>query len=121
MTEQYTDRRRHQRIEVVQAIFIEVVARGARSEAENAIFKCETVDISVSGLKVRVPESIAAGSSLNLAVPMDDWKENLELAGRAMWAQPVESGEGYWVGLELKDSSRENMEKWFKVVHRFHS
>ncbi len=113
----YTDRRKHERVEIVRAIFIEVVNKGGRSEADNPIIRCETVDVSVGGLKIFVTEEIVKGSRLNLAVPLDDWKENLELVGEAMWIKPAEGKPGYWVGLELKDSSREDMEKWFKVVH----
>ena len=121
MTYDYSDRRRHQRTEVVQAIYVEVVSRGRRSEADNTIIKCEAVDISVSGLRIFVPQSIKQGSTLNIAVPLDDWKENLELVGEAMWVKPVDDREGFWVGLELQDSCREDMEKWFKVVHRLSS
>jgi hypothetical protein len=118
MAEDYAERRKHERIDFVQVIFIEVVARGSSCESENTIMKCETVDISVAGLKVRVTEAIPQGSRLNIAVPLDDWKENLELEGEAMWVKPVEEGEGYWVGLLLGDSSHEDMEKWFRVAHR---
>jgi len=114
---EYSDRRRHQRIEVVKAIFIEVVNRRSRHESENTILRCETVDVSLSGLKIYVTQLIAHGSQLNIAVPMEGWKENLELVGDAVWVRPVEKGQGYWVGLELRDSNRENMAKWFKVVH----
>jgi c-di-GMP-binding flagellar brake protein YcgR len=117
MAEDYAERRQHQRIDAVQAIFIEVVARGSRHESENNIMMCKTVDISVAGLRVRVPEAIPQGSRLNIAVPLDDWKENLELEGEAIWVKPVEEGEGYWVGLRLGDSSHEDMEKWSRVVH----
>jgi PilZ domain-containing protein len=113
----FTDKRQHQRIEAVQAIFIEVVDRGSRSEAENKIVRCETVDVSVGGLRVLLPDAIETGSRLNLAVPMDGWKENLELVGEAKWCGEAEGKPGYWVGLELKDTSRENMEKWCKIVH----
>jgi PilZ domain len=117
----YTDRRRHERIEVVKAIFIEVVSRRSRRESDNTIIRCETIDVSLSGLRIFVTQLIAQGSQLNIAVPMDDWKENLELVGEAVWVKPVEKGEGYWVGLELRDSNRENMAKWFKVVHSLSS
>ncbi len=121
VTLDYTDRRRHQRIEVVKAIFIEIVNRRSRRESENAVIRCETIDVSLSGLKIYVTQLIAQGSQLNIAVPMEDWKENLELVGEAVWVKPVERGEGYWVGLELRDSNRENMAKWFKVVHSLSS
>ncbi len=117
MSYDYTERRKHERIDVVQAIFIEVVSRNSASEAENPVVRCETVDISVGGLRALVPEPIEVGSRLNLAVPMDDWKENLELVGEAMWCRPAKNKAGYWLGLELKDTSRENMERWCKVVH----
>ncbi len=75
----------------------------------------------MSGLRIYVTQAIAKGSTLNIAVPMDDWKENLELIGEAVWVKPLETGEGFWVGLELRDSNLENMKKWFKVVHTLSS
>ena len=121
MAQDYTDRRKYQRIEVVKAIFIEVVGKRSRNESDNTIIRCETVDVSVGGLRIYVTQLIAQGSQLNIAVPMDDWKENLELVGKAVWVKPVEKGEGFWVGLELGDTNRENMDKWFKVVHTLSS
>ena len=121
VAQDYQNRRKHQRIEVAQAIFIEVVNRRSRSESENTIIRCETVDVSVGGLKVYVSDSIAIGSRLNIAVPMEGWKENLELVGEAVWVRPAEGKEGFWVGLELRDSTRDNMEKWFRVVHSLSS
>jgi c-di-GMP-binding flagellar brake protein YcgR len=121
LTQAYIDRRRHQRIEVAKAIFIEVVKGKCRRESDNTIIRCETVDVSVGGLRIYVNQFIAQGSKLNIAVPMAGWTENLEMVGKAMWVKAVENGEGYWVGLELRDSSRETMEKWFKVVHTLSS
>jgi len=114
----YSDRRKHRRINVEQAIYVEVVTPGSRSEADNIIIRCETVDISIGGLRIWVPASIAKGSTLNIAVPMDDWEDNLVLVGEAIWVGEADSKAGYWVGLELEDTSREDMVKWFKVVHR---
>ena len=33
----------------------------------------------------------------NIAVPMDDWKENLELVGEAMWVRQADDKKCYWV------------------------
>ena len=116
MTYDYTDRRKHPRVDVERAIYIEVVQPGSRSEAHNTVLRCETVDVSVAGLRIWVPENVPAGSKLNIAVPMEEWKENLELVGKVMWSRPAETQSGYWLGLELEDSSREDMEKWFRAV-----
>jgi hypothetical protein len=118
LQQDYLERRKHPRIAIERAIYVEVVGRGSRSEAQNQILRCETLDVSVGGLRIWVPEPIDQGSKLNIAAPMEDWKENLELVGQAMWSREADDGDGYWVGLELKDSTREDMEKWFTVVHR---
>jgi len=112
----YSDRRKHERINIENVIYIEEVRPGASARSDNTVIRCETVDISVGGLKILVPEPFQQGSTLNIAVPMDDWKESLELVGKAMWVKEAENNTGYWVGLELEDSNREDMEKWFKVV-----
>ncbi|MEM9255737.1 MAG: PilZ domain-containing protein [Pseudomonadota bacterium] len=110
------ERRRFERYEVVQAIFIEVVNPGSRRESENCILRCETVDVSKQGLRIFSNEFIEPGTKLNIAVPQEGWVENLELAGESRWTTPAEGRSGYWVGLELQDTSRDNMAKWFKIV-----
>ena len=121
MSQGFVNRRRHERVSAVQALFIEVVGRRSRHESENAVIRCETVDVSVGGLQIFVPVAIEAGTRLNIAVPSSDWKDNLELMGKAVWSRPAESREGFWVGLHLEDSSRDNMERWCQVVYRLSS
>ena len=70
----------------------------------------------MKGLCLLVPERVEPGSQLHLAVPEEGWIENLELTGEARWLREAEDGEGYWLGLELEDTHRENMEKWFNIV-----
>lgn len=116
MTSDISNRRRHERVEVAQAIFIEEIKKGPGKKTSGEVIRCETVDVSVQGLKIHVPTELKAGSKLNIAVPQDGWVENLELQGEARWVRPATDGNGFWVGLELQDTSRENMEKWFKTV-----
>ncbi len=116
MAYDYNDRRKHPRVDIERAIYIEVVTPGIRSEAQNTVIRCETVDVSVAGLRIWVPENVPSGSKLNIAVPMDEWKENLELSGKVMWARQADNKSGYWLGLELEDTTREDMGKWFRAV-----
>ena len=118
MQAQGIERRRHNRYAFVEAIFIEVVTPGSRRETENPIIRCETVDISMQGLRITSPERIEPGTDLNIAVPQDGWVENLELLGVARWLGEADDGVNFWVGLELLDTSRDNMEKWFRIVSK---
>lgn len=116
MSGNFIERRKHERIGVTQAIYLEILQRGHRRSTSNTVIKCETVDVSVQGLCIYVPNEIAPGTRLNIAVPEDGWVENLELSGEARWIRKARDGVGFWLGLELQDTSQENMEKWFKTV-----
>ena len=118
MAYEQNNRRQYPRFSVEKAIYLEVVGRESRSEADNTIFRCNTLDISVAGLRVWVQEPVAEGSKVNIAVPEKEWKENLELAGKVMWSREAGDKPGFWLGLELDDTTHENMERWFKVVQR---
>lgn len=121
MAGNFEERRQHERVEFAQPIYIEIASSRRRSESSNTIIRCETVDVSVGGLKLFVPETIPAGSRLNLAVPLSSGKDNLELTGEAVWTKKADNGGGCWVGLQLDDSDRASMEKWFRVVHSLSS
>lgn len=116
MGENFSERRKHERIGITQPIYLEILQRGHRRSTNNEVLKCETVDVSIQGLCIHVPREIAPGTRLNIAVPEADWIENLELAGEARWIRKAKDGQGFWLGLELQDTSRENMEMWFKTV-----
>ncbi len=118
MSDDVRNRRKHERVSAQVAIFIEVVGGRGLTEAHNTIFRCETLDISAKGLKVWVPLLIPKGCTLNIAVPGEDLIDNLELVGECMWVQKAQGKSGYWVGLQLKDSSSDHMQRWFKIAHQ---
>ncbi|MEH6589613.1 MAG: PilZ domain-containing protein [Halioglobus sp.] len=111
-----SDRRRHERKNVVHDIYVEVAKRGVRSEAHTTIFKCETVDVSSSGLKLISPQDIAIGATLNVAVPMQNWQDSLEFIALVKWSQELEEKDGFWIGLELQQESEEKTVNWLNVV-----
>lgn len=111
-----SDRRRHERKNVVHDIYVEVAKRGVRSEAHTTIFKCETVDVSSSGLKLISPQDIAIGATLNVAVPMQNWQDSLEFIAQVKWSQELEEKDGFWIGLELQQESEEKTVNWLNVV-----
>jgi PilZ domain-containing protein len=114
----FSDRRKHERKNVVHDIYVEVAKRGVRSEAHTTIFKCETVDVSSSGLKIISPQAIAIGATLNIAVPMQNWQDNLEFIALAKWSQELEDKDGFWIGLELQQESEEKTQNWLNVVQQ---
>jgi PilZ domain len=106
---------------VVKAIFIEVMPPKNQRREPSTIIRCETVDVSVKGLCVLVSEPVEPGRDLNIAVPEEGWVENLELTGVSRWIKPAEDSEGHWLGLELQDTDRDSMEKWFQIVNDLQS
>ena len=118
MTDPIDDRRQHPRMSFQKAIYIEVMQRGQIRDTHADVMRCETVDVSVSGLKVFVPREVPANSLLHIAAHTDDWQESLELKGVARWCAPTADKQGYWLGLELMDANSEAMHKWFMVLQR---
>ncbi|MFK7976604.1 MAG: PilZ domain-containing protein [Halioglobus sp.] len=116
MSNTITERRKHERIGIIQPIYLEILQSGNRRSTSIDVIKCETVDVSIEGLCIYVPMEIEPGTRLNIAVPEANWIENLELSAQARWIRKAKDGQGFWLGLELQDTSRENMEKWFKTV-----
>lgn len=112
------DRRKYERINTKVPVFIETVVGHGYAETGNILFRCETLDISAQGLKVWVPLHIPQGGVLNISVPGDDLTGNLELVGESIWVENSEVKSGYWVGLELKDTSPELMKNWFNIAHQ---
>ena len=118
MTDSAADRRQHPRINFQKAIYIEVAQPGQIRDSHAEVMRCETVDVSVSGLKVFVPRDVPANSHLHIVAHTDDWQESLELHGVARWCAPTAQKNGYWLGLELMDADSEAMHKWFMVLQR---
>ena len=118
MTDRFEDRRQHPRLTFQRAIYIEVAKRGQIRDSHTDVMRCETVDVSVSGLKVFVPQEVPADSHLYIAAHTDDWQESLELQGVARWCAPAVEKNGYWLGLELMDADSSAMQKWFMVLQR---
>lgn len=115
--QQLAEKRAHERYNLRLAIFVEVLSPGD-SQSQNRVFRSETVDVSARGLRLWLPEAVAVGRRLHLAIPLENLRESLELEGRAVWSAEANDRPGYWVGLQLDDASREDMERWFLVVQR---
>ena len=86
MSGNFIERRKHERIGVTQAIYLEILQRGHRRSTSNTVIKCETVDVSVQGLCIYVPNEIAPGT---------EWERVSKLCDFA--AKPVK---------DAKDTSR---------------
>lgn len=118
MTDNFEDRRQHPRLAFQKAIYIEVATPGRVRDTHAEVMRCETVDVSVSGLKVFVPVDVPVNSQLHIVAHTDDWQQSLELHGVARWCAPTAERNGYWMGLELLDADSEAMQQWFMVLQR---
>ena len=116
----YSERRRHPRINVVRAIFIQAISNGIAGEAIGPVLRCETVDVSMKGLRILIPDAIELGSRLDVAIPEEGWIENIELIGVARWLKKADDRDGYWLGLDLEDSDEVSLSKWADAIDMLH-
>ncbi|GAB5450991.1 MAG: hypothetical protein Hals2KO_13190 [Halioglobus sp.] len=116
----FSDRRQYPRINVVRAIFIQMISNGIAGEATGPVLRCETVDVSVKGLRILVPAEVKPGSRLDIAIPEEGWIENIELIGVARWLKKADDRDGFWLGLELEESDESSLDKWADAIDMLH-
>jgi hypothetical protein len=106
------EKRRHQRLNFEGTIFIELVAPGMGSH-DGEVVRCTTIDISRSGLRVRLDRELTVGAILQIGVDLTNKEETLYLAGEVKWCGREESVEESWlVGFELMNANDSDIEIW---------
>jgi len=115
------EKRRHQRLDFAGTIFIELVAPGMGSH-DGEVVKCATIDISRSGLRVRLDRELTVGAILQVGVDLDDKEDTLYLAGEVKWCGHEESGQDSWlVGFELMNARDSDIETWREILSEMDS
>jgi hypothetical protein len=107
--------RRFVRLPVESRVFIEIESPPPGSLGPGNVARCETLDVSRAGLRVRIAETIPVGAILQIGVELPGREEPFYLVGQARWRMRDKSvpGSGYWmVGFEILNSQGSDIELW---------
>ncbi len=110
-----TERRRQPRLELDDALFVQVGSANGEVVQEGQTVRCSTENVSLDGLRIRLPEAVAEGTLLELWIRVADRPGTFLLEGMTKWAMAQEDGSAL-VGIQLADEPAEDIEAWRAMV-----
>ena len=96
-------------------VLIELTIQNADGEYIDKIVSCETVDLSQSGVKLYVSESIAEGTVMDLCIRFSDGAEFF-LTAELRWIRPMVDEGWFFAGFEIYEGENTDFESWERHV-----
>lgn len=109
------DYRGHLRLPVSSTVFIELISPGTGADEAGAVIKCTTLNVSRSGLHVRLEHELVPGTILQIGIELPDSRETLYLAGEVRWCMAAPGG-GYSAGFVLLNADGSDIAEWNSIL-----
>lgn len=111
------DKRRHLRLPVESAVFIELVSPLAGNAQSGQVARCKTLDVSRGGLRVNLSRPLLTGSILQIGVELPGSDDTLYLAGEVRWCNPDPLRPGTWMaGFAVLDAADSDIDLWLNLL-----
>ena len=96
------ERRRHPRKPVLDRAVLHRESEGAHPALYGT-----ALDISVSGMRLKLKQAIDAGERVTVVIHLEGHPGSFRLSGKARWSTPVRGDKSYLLGVELDDAGKE--------------
>lgn len=111
------DSRQYMRLPVESRVFIELESPPPGSLGPGKVARCETLEVSRGGLRVRLGESVTVGAILQIGVELPGEDEPFYLVGQARWRKQDPEYPAYWLaGFEILNAAGSDIEQWFAAL-----
>lgn len=112
-----TEHRRFFRLPVESRVFIELESPAPGSLGPGRVARCETLDVSQSGLRVRIGESVTVGAILQIGVELPGKDEPFYLVGQVRWRMRDKDVPGAWIaGYEILNALGSDVDQWHAAL-----
>jgi len=103
------ERRGSRRFDRRETLFVQLAA-AANSEAERHTLKCQSVDLSRTGLRVTLLEALAVGTFIEAWIKISGATHTFYLVGHVRWCEIMP--QGVEVGIALSDGPGTDFKTW---------
>jgi len=110
------DRRQHARQPRDERVVVQVSSSTVETLPAGSIVRCSTKDVSATGMRLQLNQSVPDGCLLELWVEISNHPTKFYLAGEVKWCQELDEDKRYLVGIELKDADTEDFKQWQEVL-----
>lgn len=108
------ERREEPRSDVHAAVFLEVDSPEPGSGERPTVILCRILDVSGSGMKIRVDRELPESAILRLCADFGRDRSPLEVVGEVRWCR--EEGEYFEAGFVLYESTYTDIDAWKKLT-----
>jgi hypothetical protein len=113
------DMRQQARFPVRSNVFVELASPDFGSNSSSTLLRCQTLEISRSGLRIGLHQELLVGAILQVAVELPRDNRTLILVAEVAWSRPVPGtgNEHAWsAGLVLLDADDSDIDSWVALV-----
>lgn len=112
-----SERRRSVRLPLESRVFIELEAPPPGSMRRGRIARCDTLEVSASGLRVRLGEALTVGAILQIGVELPGKDEPFYLVGQVRWRmQDRENNSAWLAGFEILNAAGSDIDQWHSAL-----
>jgi hypothetical protein len=105
------------RLPMETRVFIELESPPPGSTGPGKIARCETLEVSRGGLRVRLGESLTVGAILQIGIELPGKDEPFYLVGQARWRKQDDENPGFWLaGFEILNAAGSDIEHWHSAL-----
>ena len=106
-----SDKRRQERQEREEVIYIEVLDATSEGVQDNIMLECTTKDISPDGLKIHAQYPFIVDSILELLISFESGGYKFLLTGQVRWSEKI-SEQDHLAGFEIIESEHSDFLVW---------
>ena len=107
------DKRRYLRLPIETRVFVELEAPAPGNLGPGNIARCETLEVSEGGLRVRLCESVSVGAILQVGIELPGKDEPFYLVAQVRWRRKDTEDDGCWLaGFEILNAEGSDVAQW---------
>ncbi len=109
--------RRFLRLPIETRVFVELESAAPGSLGAGKIARCETLEVSEGGLRVRLGEAVSVGAILQVGVELPGEDEPFYLVAQVRWRKRDEERPEYWLaGFEVLNAHGSDVGHWSEAL-----
>jgi len=107
------DQRKFFRLPISSRVFIEIESPPPGSIGPGKVARCDTLEVSQSGLRVRLTEAVTVGAILQIGIELPGETEPFYLVGQVRWRMQDKENPGSWIaGFEVLNALGSDIAHW---------
>jgi len=116
MSQKIGDQRKNKRFTSQGNLQSEVIVSEDCPELAGQNIPCESINISAEGIQISLKDHVPVGTKLDLWVSIPKSKhKTFHLIASVCWIKLTKDEKGYRSGLEVTESDKNDLEKWYSL------